>query len=152
MTETAATGSFESVVSRQPFVVKRLVRWSDCDPAGVVYTGRFCDYVLSANNLFYSELAQGSYRKWVKALGIDTPCKGLEFEFHGALWPDDEFLIHGRVSAIRKHSYDIRYEATQADGRRIFSARLSPICISSSGAREGVPIPDAMRARLEQLV
>lgn len=144
------TDSFESVVSRQPFVVRRQVRWSDCDPAGVVYTGRFCDYVLSANNLLYSEFAQGSYRQWVKALGIDTPCKGLEFEFHGALWPDDEFLISGTVTAIRKHSYDIRYEAAQADGRRIFSARLSPICISSTGVREGVPIPDAMRARLEQ--
>lgn len=144
------TDSFESVVSRQPFVVRRQVRWSDCDPAGVVYTGRFCDYVLSANNLFYSELAQGSYRQWLKALGVDTPCKGMEFDFHGALWPEDEFLISATVTAIRKHSYDIRYEAAQADGRRIFSARLSPICISSSGAREGVPIPDAMRARLEQ--
>ncbi|MES2413782.1 MAG: acyl-CoA thioesterase [Pseudomonadota bacterium] len=143
------TDSFESVLSRHPFVVRRKVRWSDCDPAGVVYTGRFPEFVLSANNLFYSELAQGSWREWLKGMAVDTPCKGMEFEFHGALWPDDEFLIRGTVSAIRKHSYDIRYEAAQADGRRIFSARFSPICISNTGKREGVPIPDAMRARLQ---
>lgn len=143
-----ASSSFESVLTRLPFVVRRKVRWSDCDPAGVVYTGSFPEYVLSAANLFFSELAQGSYREWIRKLAVDTPYKGMEFEFHGALWPDDEFLIRCSVPAIREHSYDIRLEAAQADGRRIFTARVSPICIGP-GKRAGVPIPQAMRERLE---
>ena len=40
--------SYESVVSRTPLVVRRRVRWADCDPAGVVYTGT------SSNNFFAS--------------------------------------------------------------------------------------------------
>lgn len=144
----SASSSFESVLTRQPFVVRRRVKWSDCDPAGVVYTGKFPEYVLSAVNLFYSELAQGSYREWIRGMAVDTPCKGLEFDFHGALWPDDEFLIHCTVPAIRNHSYDIRLEATQADGRRIFTSRVSPICIGPE-KRAGVAIPQAMRERLE---
>ena len=51
--------SYEHVVSRVPFVVRRKVRWSDCDPAGVVFTGKFAEYVLDFVTLFYAEMAEG---------------------------------------------------------------------------------------------
>jgi len=145
---TPVINSFESVLSRQPFIVRRQVRWSDCDPAGLVYTGKFSEYVLSTINLFYVELAQGSYGAWIKALEVDTPCKGLEFSFHGALRPDDEFQTRCTVTTIRTHSYDIQLEASQADGRRVFSARFSPVCIRRD-ERIRAPIPVALRQRLE---
>lgn len=118
---TPFVSSFESVLSRRPFIVRRQVRWSDCDPAGVVHTAKFSDYVPSAVNLFYAELAQGPYGAWIRALGVDTPCKGLELTFHGALWPDDEFQIRCTVPNLRTRSYDIQLEASQASGRRVFS-------------------------------
>jgi len=39
--------SVEIVVSDSPFTVRRRVRWSDCDPAGAVHTGRFAEYLIS---------------------------------------------------------------------------------------------------------
>ena len=50
----------EYVLSERPFVVRRTVRWGDCDPAGVVYTGRFTDYLLGAVGLFTDHLAGGA--------------------------------------------------------------------------------------------
>jgi acyl-CoA thioesterase FadM len=140
--------SYESVVSRRPFVVRRRVRWSDCDPAGVVYTGKFTDYVLHAVNLFYGELSQGHAPEWRQELGVDTPCKGMAFEFHRALWPEEEFELLLDVPQIREHGYDIRIEATQPGGVRIFSARFSPICIRRD-ARVRAPMPPALIAALE---
>ena len=141
--------SYEEVVSRAPFVVRRRVRWADCDPAGVVFTGKFSEYLLGAVNLFFGDLAGGPYMKWTASLGVDTPCKGLELTFHGALWPEDEFDMRCAVSQIRRHSYDIGVEAARGDGRRVFSGRFSPICISRE-ARKGVDIPPAYRAALER--
>ena len=43
--------SVEHVVSTHPFTVRRRIRWGDCDPAGVVYTGRFVEYLLGAVDL-----------------------------------------------------------------------------------------------------
>lgn len=143
--------SYESILSRRPFVVRRRVRWSDCDPAGVVYTGRFTDYVLDAISLFYVELSQGNPAQWRKSLGVDMPCKGMELEFHRALWPEEEFEMRLDVTALREHSYDIRISATQAPGVRIFSARFSPICIRRD-ARVRAPIPAALRAALAPFV
>jgi acyl-CoA thioesterase FadM len=140
--------SYESVVSRRPFVVRRRVRWSDCDPAGVVYTGKFTEYVLHAVNLFQAELSRGDAAAWRKELGIDTPCKGMALEFHRALWPEEEFELLLDVPEIREHGYDIRIEATQPGGVRIFSARVSPICIRRD-ARVRALIPPALLAALE---
>ncbi len=139
--------SYEFVASREPFVVEKRVRWSDCDPAGVVFTGKFAEYMLLAANYLFDDMGGGRYFEWLKELGVDTPCKGLEMEFHGAVWPEDRFNMHCTVSAIRESSYDITVEAAQADGRRIFTGRFSPICISRE-VRKRAPIPPAM---LEQL-
>lgn len=49
--------STEYVIRTMPFVVRRTVKWSECDPAGVVYTGSFAEYVLSAADLHF-----GRYR------------------------------------------------------------------------------------------
>lgn len=135
--------SYETVVSREPLVVMKRVRWADCDPAGVVYTGKFTEYLLVAVNYLFDELGSGNYAQWLRTLQVDTPCKGMDLEFHGALWPEDEFEMHCSISAVREHSFDIRVEAKQTDGRRIFSGRFSPICISRE-VRKRVPIPQAM--------
>jgi len=133
--------SYEYVLSRDPFVVRRRVRWSDCDPAGVVFTGKFVEYTLSFVTLLYAEMAGGEApMAWQQSLGVDMPCKGLEFEFHAALWPEDEFDLRCHISDIREHSFDIHIEAAEADGRRVFSARFSPICIRRD-ARVRAPIP-----------
>ncbi|MCA1457078.1 hypothetical protein I6F35_28325 [Bradyrhizobium sp. BRP22] len=42
----------EVIISKVPFRVRRAVRWSECDPAGVVYTGQFSEYLLSSIYLF----------------------------------------------------------------------------------------------------
>ena len=135
--------SYEFVSSRTPFVIRRRVRWSDCDPAGVVYTGKFTEYLMGAVMLFFAELGGGHYSRWIETLGVDTPCKGMEFTFHRALWPEDDFDLTCKVSALRESSYDIAIEATRPDGSPVFSGRFSPICIGRD-ERKRVPIPAAM--------
>lgn len=144
-----AIESFEYLVSTSPLVVRRQVRWGDCDPAGVVYTGKFTEYVLSCVNYFYAAIAGDiSYSQWRSDLGIDTPCKALSFEFHRALWPDEWFEMHGVVSDIRTHSYDFRVDARLSSGERVFTATFSPVCIRRE-IRERAKIPDVLREALD---
>lgn len=145
----ARVASYEALISREPFVVRKRVRWADCDPAGVVYTGKFTEYLLIAVNYLFNELGQGNYAQWLKTLQVNTPCKGMDLEFHGALWPEDEFDMHCGISQVRQHSFDIRVEAVQEGGRRVFTGRFSPICISRE-VRRRVPIPEEMLQALQR--
>ncbi|MGO4152532.1 acyl-CoA thioesterase [Cupriavidus sp. YAF13] len=136
----------EYVLSEQPFVVRRTVRWGDCDPAGVVYTGRFTDYLLGAVGLFADHMAGGAGRLG-EAHGVGTPCKAMRFEFIGTLWPDDVIDIECFVEAIRTRSYDIRCIARRPGGAPVFDAVFSPVCVRLD-ERVGTPIPDSLRAAL----
>ncbi|MBP0624841.1 acyl-CoA thioesterase [Cupriavidus consociatus] len=136
----------EYVLSEQPFVVRRTVRWGDCDPAGVVYTGRFTDYLLGAVGLFSEHISGGAGRSGTQH-GVGTPCKAMRFEFIGTLWPDDVIDIECWIEAIRTRSYDIRCMARRPDGSAVFDATFSPICVRLD-ERVGTPIPDSLRAAL----
>ncbi|EYS86846.1 thioesterase [Cupriavidus sp. SK-4] len=136
----------EYVLSDDPFVVRRTVRWGDCDPAGVVYTGRFTDYLLGAVGLFSGHIAGGAGR--LGALhGVGTPCKAMRFEFIGTLWPDEVIDIECWVQAIRTRSYDLRCMARRPDGAAVFDATFSPNCVRLD-ERVGTPIPDSLRTAL----
>lgn len=138
----------EYVLSAEPFIVRRRARWAECDPAGVVYTGRFVDYLLSAVGLFNEHLMGESVESAKKRLQVQTPCKGLSLVFDGALWPNDEFDMHVGVAAIRTSSFDIAVRAVRPAGGAIFTGLVSPVCIGLT-ERRAVPIPDEMRTRLE---
>ena len=139
----------EYVLSESPFVVRRCVRWGDCDPAGVVYTGRFTDYLLGAIGLYTAHLAGGG--RLGEAHGVGTPCKAMRFEFIGTLWPDDVIDITCTVEAIRTRSFDIRCVARRPDGTPVFDAMFSPICVRLD-RREGTPIPDSLRDVLKRFL
>lgn len=135
----------ECVISISPFIVRREVRWGDCDPAGVVYTGRYTDYLLGAVSLFSEHM--GNAQRLGDVHGVGTPCKAMSFEFIGTLWPGDTIDIECTVGQIRTRSYDILVKARQPDGNAVFSAVFSPICVKRE-ERIGTPIPDTLRAVL----
>jgi acyl-CoA thioester hydrolase len=136
----------EYVLSDTPFVIRRRVKWGDCDPAGVVYTVTFSEYVISAAELFYGRILGGTPQRLKDEHGFGTPTRALSFDFQASLWPDEEFDMTVRVERIGERSYTLHI-AGSARGRPAFDARLSPICVAR-GARPALPIPAAMRDAL----
>ena len=134
----------EFVLSQSPFVVRRQVRWSDCDPAGVVYTGQFTTFLLGAIGLFNDHMAGNAEQRLGSLHGVGTPCKAMSFEFIGSLWPDDVIDIACSVSQIRTRSYDIACVARRPDSQLVFTATFSAICVRLD-ERVGTPIPDSLR-------
>ena len=140
----------EQVVQRVPLRVRRRVKWSECDPAGVVYTGRFCDYVLSAFELFMRHLLDLPEHEARERLGFGTPAKALSLEFLASLRPDDEFEMTVRVAAIRIHTFVLEIDAHNLTGRGLFRATLTPILIGHDDRTRSIELPDLLRASLER--
>lgn len=140
----------ESVVSEVPFIVRRTVKWGDCDPAGVVYTVTFGEYVISAANLFYNHLLDARSADFKRAYGFHTPTRALEFDFRRALWPDEAFEMTVSVHDIRSRTYALKVMGhTAADGEDVFCALLTPVCIARD-ERRAINIPPPFRAALER--
>jgi len=140
----------EAVLPGMPFAVRRRVKWGDCDPAGVVYTPNFSEYVISAAELFYGALFDGR-PQWIKdELGFGTPTRALEFDFRRSLWPDETFDIAVTVEAISTRTYTLAMTARMSEGGdTAFVARLTPICVRR-GTRDAITLPASLRNALEQ--
>ena len=140
--------STEYVSSSAPFTVRRRVRFGDCDPAGVVYTVRFSDYVVSAMELFFAELFGANRAEQADRFGVDMPLKALRFTFSRALRCDDEFAMVVTIGEIRQRTFDLNITALSDSGLDLFESVLTPICIHASGERRSTLIPAMMRERL----
>lgn len=139
----------EEIVSTSPFVVRRAARWSECDPAGVVYAGNFPEFMLSAVQLFRRHVLEGSWQEIRDETGIDTPSKAISMVFNGSLWPDDVFDTAVTVGEIRNRSFDFEVSAVRATDRSsVFTGKVSAICISAADRRTAVPVPEQLRRRL----
>jgi len=140
----------EAVLTETPFTVRRRVKWGECDPAGVVYTPSFSEYVISTAELFYERLFDGRPQRTKDELGFGTPTRALAFDFRRSLWPDESFDIEVRVESIGTRTYTLAMTARMSEGGdTAFVGRLTPICVRR-GTRDAINVPAALRDALEQ--
>lgn len=140
--------SYEELTQRLPVTIRRRVKWGDCDPAGVVYTPRFAEYVVDGFHTFLEVLLEGPLSKQLGALDLGTPAKALSFDFKRSLWPEQEFITTVRVADIRTRTFDLQFEMQDTVGRILLLAQFTAICVYAT-RRESRPIPAEVRARLE---
>jgi acyl-CoA thioester hydrolase len=124
------------------------VKWGDCDPAGVVYTPRFSDYVVETFLTFSERLIGSPLQERLQALDLGLPAKAMSMVFKRSLWPDEVFEIEVTVRAIRTRTFDLSFSARTLEGQAVFDATMSPICVRP-GTRESCPIPDPLLDRLQ---
>lgn len=139
----------ECVVRKQPFTVRRAIRWADCDPAGVAYAGHYADYLIDAVTHFMRHIGFGLVAGKDRPIRVGLPCKHMELTFHTSLYPDDVIDIEIAISQVREHTFDLAARACLTDGRLAFHGAFSPICIAPE-TRERVPIPSELREALQQ--
>lgn len=137
----------EKVVSTRPLVVRRRVKWGECDPAGVVYTATFADYVISAAELFYGALFDTTPQRAKREQGFGTPTRALAFDFRLSLRPDDEFEMTVTVADVKSRTYVLDVTGRTPQGEVVFVATLTPVCVARD-ERRSIEIPDAFRQAL----
>jgi acyl-CoA thioesterase FadM len=139
----------EYVASLSPFTVRRIVRWTECDPAGVVYLGNFPEYLISAAHLFRDRLFGSGWITSDRRQGYQAPGKAISMVFQSSLWPDDVFDMAIYVGPLRRRTMSLLVQARRADdGRKVFAGRVTSIFVTMDDREKTVGIPDAIRDEL----
>jgi len=141
----------EKMISTLPVVVRRRVKFGECDPAGVVYTPNFSEFALSAYHWLVSSLLGEPMFAAMRRLGFDSPVKALSFEFLNMLETEQVFDMTCLVTDIRHRTFDVEVTGrdTTEKARKLFVARLTPIMLSRA-ERRSIEIPDVLRQYLER--
>jgi len=139
----------EQVINTLPVIIRRRVRWLECDPAGVVFTGIFSDYAISAAEWFYEVLLGESSQKAKRVHGFGTPTRALTFDFKRSLKPDEVFDLLVTVEEIHTRTYVLNITGQTLDNEIVFISKLTPVCIAVD-ERRSIDIPPTFRLALEQ--
>jgi len=121
--------------------------WGECDPAGIVYTPRFADYVAAAHLAFFEHVFSAPSYTVLEPLQLALPAKAIAIEFKRSLRPNDWFEVHICVGEIRNRTYDLNMAAHGDNGAELFVAQLTLICVDRA-TNKAVPLPQFVRAAL----
>ncbi|MFK8030159.1 MAG: acyl-CoA thioesterase [Gammaproteobacteria bacterium] len=131
------------------FVETRTILFGECDPAGILYTPRICEYIVESALRFTSDALGEPFERYMFARGLTLPARNFTVDFLKPLTWDDKIDIRAGLDEIRKHAYTIRIIAINKDGETAFSGRVTQVCVESE-TKKIATIPEPLRTALER--
>ena len=125
------------------------VRWADCDPARIAYTGRIPYFALEAIDAWWeSNIGEGWFGMNVDR-GVGSPFVHLSMDFRSPVTPRHELLCVVRLIRVGESSVRFSVIGSQ-NGIVCFEGEFVEVTVDSS-TNTKIPIPDSIRTRLVAL-
>jgi 4-hydroxybenzoyl-CoA thioesterase len=133
------------------FSRERLIRFSDCDPAGIVF---YPQYFVMFNGLVEDWVEEGlgiGFRRLVIERGIGLPTVRLEADFRAVSKMGDRVMLSLAVERLGSRSITLSSRCTgAADGQ--LRMQMRQVLVSTSlQSHQAVEVPADMRAAIERL-
>lgn len=130
-----------------PFRIQERVRWSDCDPLGIIYYGAYIGYFEAAEHEMF-RAAGLPYEVLRVEREVQLPRKAFSVEFHSPAQMDELLDIEVGVARFGSTSLTMRFEAYRASDRaHRATASLTVVCVEKSSITKR-PLPDWVKDAL----
>jgi acyl-CoA thioester hydrolase len=130
---------------RRPFGYRYRVRFSDCDPQGVVYHARFLYLIDDAFTEFF-RWAGLDYIRMRSSGEFDVQVVRAVIDWKGPAGADDVLTIRAGVPRWGRSSFDILYRVLR--GRTLLAEAVVTYVAMDPVTLKSRPVPDAVRAAL----
>lgn len=122
------------------------IRYSDCDPQGIVFNGNYARYWDDAATDWLDDAGFGF--AGLEELGVDVVTARLEMDFRSPATMGDTLSTTVEVEQFGITSMMLKVETKrQSDDRIIADGRLVWVFVDP-GAKKSVPVPDKVKQRL----
>jgi 4-hydroxybenzoyl-CoA thioesterase len=134
----------------QIFKVEYPIRFSHCDPAGIVYFPRFFDLVHQAMEDWFTYGLGERFSDLVMQKGLGTPTVSTQCDFISPARFGDTLIIELSILRLGNASVEMLFQAS-VQGRECFKCRHT-ICLFDRTSVKAVPIPGDLRDRMQAYV
>jgi 4-hydroxybenzoyl-CoA thioesterase len=124
------------------------IRFSHCDPAGIVYFARYFDMMNGVVEDWFSGALGLDYAEFIKPRRVGLGYASCEADFVAPGFMGDRLTFAVLIDRIGGASLTLRVHAYR-DPDPVLSARLT-IVTTSLVEHRAIPIPDDLRAALER--
>ena len=134
-----------------PFSVTERVRWSDCDPMGIIQYGTYLRFFEIAEHEMYR--ACGLPYEVLRVAGdVWLPRKALQCEFHSPAHMDEEVVIEAWFARVGRTSLTLQFEVYRASDRvHRASGTLTVVCVHRATLAP-YPLPENVRVAIARYV
>lgn len=134
-----------------PFSIQQRVRWSDCDPLGIIWYGAYLKYFEVAEHEMMR--AAGLPFETLRVdRGVQIPRKAFQVEFHSPAQMDELLEVQVGVAKIGNTSLTFRYEVYNAQTHEHRASATLTVVNVVKETIEKRPIPDWLRETLAPYV
>ncbi|WP_416897238.1 MAG: acyl-CoA thioesterase [Minwuia sp.] len=121
------------VIGREPFTVRRLVRWGDSDPAGIIYTGAYLDYMVETAEDFFVDLTGVHWREMQNRDGTGTPMVHASMDFQKPVEAGRPIDIALHLGEVGQSSFHLHFVSRDEAGDVCFTGKLIGVFIRHDG-------------------
>ena len=126
------------------------VRWADCDPAEIAYTGRVANFVLEAIDAWWEEHSGSGWYQLNIDHNIGLPFVHMSIDFISPVTP--RHLLECKVRLIKLGTNSIRFEVRgRQEGNNCFTGQFVEAYVEAKG-RIKAPMPKDFREMLSNKV
>ena len=126
------------------------VRWADCDPARIAYTGRIPYFALEAIDVWWEHHVGEDWFRMNIDRNVGTPFVHLSIDFRSPVTP--RHRLHCKVRLLRLGESSVRFSVHGfQDGTLCFEGQFVEVFVEAGGLTK-IPAPEDIRQRLEPLV
>lgn len=126
------------------------VRWADCDPAKIAFTGRIPYFALEAIDAWWDANVGYDWFRINIDRDVGTPFVHLSMDFRSPVTPRHVLLCEVRLIRLGESSVRFAVRGEQ-DGVTCFEGQFVEVFVKAS-AHSKIAVPDDMRRKLEALV
>jgi YbgC/YbaW family acyl-CoA thioester hydrolase len=127
--------------------VQARVRWSDCDPLGIIYFGAYVRYFEAAEHEMF-RAAGLSYEYLRVQEHVQLPRKAVTMEFHSPAQMDELLDVEVGVEQIGTTSVTLRFEAYRASDRaHRATGKLTMVSVDTASITKR-PVPEFVKDAL----
>ncbi|MGX1307535.1 4-hydroxybenzoyl-CoA thioesterase [Amorphus suaedae] len=129
------------------FVHPITVRWADCDPAFIAYTGRIPNFALEAIDAWWAAVVGYDWFRLNADRGYSTPFVHMSMDFLAPVTP--RHVLECAVRPLRLGDTSIRFEVVGfQDGTRCFAGEFVCVFVTTASFSRTPPIAE-IRAVIE---
>ena len=136
------------------FIQSRIVRWGDCDPAGIIYTPRILDYAIETVEACLREVMGASWNVMREQHNIGGPTVHFECDIRTPLAPDMAVDLVLTLEKLGRSSMTSRIVCVDAEGVEYFRVLLVNCFVTGDSPTDirALPISETWRERLKSLI
>jgi len=131
------------------FQRERLIRFSDCDPAGIVF---YPQYFVMFNGLVEDWVEEGlgvGFRRLLMERRIGLPTVRLEADFRAVSRMGDRVLLSLQVQRLGSKSIRLSSQCTSANDGELRMQMRQVLVTTSLESHQAIEVPADLRAAIE---